>query len=318
MSPFSPFATNLAAKMAAKLAAVPVREHTLVVGGAATRYWEYGDANATQSIVMIHGFRGDHHGLEPIVAELGDDVRVIIPDLPGFGASDALPGISDIGAYQRWLGEFFAAVGESASTSHAGVPVILGHSFGSIVVAAALAEGLAAPHAIFINPIAANALQGPNAFMTRLAVLYYKAAAALPEKAGFALLKNKAIVRIMSNTMAKTPDPELRTWIHAQHDAYFSDFVSRASVLEAFETSVGNDVSQFVDAINARSHPVKFLLLVADRDDITALPEQKLLAARLAGAQLEIVTGVGHLVHYEAPDFAARNIRSFMGLSTHS
>jgi pimeloyl-ACP methyl ester carboxylesterase len=69
-----------------------------------------------------------------------------------------------------------------------------------------------------------------------------------------------------------------------------------------------------VDAITARPDPVSFLLLVADRDDITALPEQKALAARIPGARLEIVEGVGHLVHYEAPDFAAHNIRSFLGL----
>ena len=301
MSSFSPFA--------AKLAAIPVKKHTLSVLGVTTRYWQYGQPDAAITLVMIHGFRGDHHGLEPIVAELGGDIRVVIPDLPGFGASDALPGNADIQAYCEWLQKFFAAVSAGKSET-----VILGHSFGSIVVAAALADGLATTRAMLINPIAANALKGPNGFMTRLAVLYYKAAAALPEKAGFALLKNAAIVRVMSITMAKTKDPALRTWIHGQHDAYFSDFVSRASVLEAFETSVGNDVSQFVDAINARQHPVEFLMLVADRDDITALPEQKSLAARIPGLRLEIVKGVGHLVHYEAPNFAARNIRSFLNL----
>lgn len=301
MSSFSPFA--------ARLSAIPTRARTITVSGVTTSYWEYGSPQALTTLIMIHGFRGDHHGLEPIVAELGPDLRIIIPDLPGFGASDALPGISNIAAYSSWLKDFFALVAKENPT-----PVILGHSFGSIVVAAALAAGLPATQVVLINPIAANALTGPNRFMTRLAVLYYQAAAKLPERAGFALLKNRAIVRIMSVTMAKTRDPELRHWIHGQHDEYFSDFVSRASVLEAFETSVGNDVSQFVEAITALPHPPQFLLLVADRDDITALPEQKALASRLPGARLEVVHGVGHLVHYEAPDFAARHIRSFLDL----
>ena len=60
------------------------------------------------------------------------------------------------------------------------------------------------------------------------------------------------------------------------------------------------------------------MMLVADKDDITALPEQKLLASRIPGTRLEIVEGVGHLVHYEAPDFAARNIRDFLGLKAAS
>lgn len=323
MSSFSPFA--------AKLSAIPTVERTLSVRGVTTSYWEYGSPQAPVTILMIHGFRGDHHGLEPIVAELGADIRVIIPDLPGFGASGALPGISNIAAYSSWLQDFSAivskdsvtrdAVTTDAVTTDAVAPntstpatIILGHSFGSIIVAAALAGGLPTAHAILINPIAANALSGPNRFMTRLAVFYYQAAARLPERAGFALLKSAAIVRIMSITMAKTRSPKLRAWIHGQHDAYFSDFVSRASVLQAFETSVSNDVSQFVDAINAQAHPPTFLLLAAERDDITALDQQEALAARLPGARLDVVKGVGHLVHYEAPDFAARNIRSFLGL----
>lgn len=308
MSSFSPYA--------AKLAGIPASAHSVSVMGVTTHYWRYGPPEAFPQLVMVHGFRGDHHGLEPIVAELGGDVSVVIPDLPGFGESDTLLGVSDITHYSRWLQEFFSAVCASPeTTATASATVILGHSFGSIVVAAALSDGLPTTRAILINPIAANALKGPNGFMTRLAVAYYKAAAALPEKAGFALLKNAAIVRVMSMTMAKTKDPALRAWIHHQHDTYFSKFASRASVLEAFETSVGNDVSQYADALASRDPKTQLLLLVADKDDITALPEQVKLAARIPGAQLEVVSGVGHLVHYEAPDFAARHIRAFLGLA---
>ena len=298
MSALSPFAH--------KLAQIPTQQVSVVVDGITTHYWEYGDTATPIQLVMIHGFRGDHHGLEPIVAEMGADVHVIIPDLPGFGVSEALASPADIGAYSSWLTAFIEALGAQSS-------VILGHSFGSIVVGAALAGDLPNERAIMINPIAANALKGPRGVMTRLAVLYYKAAAALPAKAGYALLKNKAIVRVMSETMAKTKDPNLRQWIHEQHDQYFSLFASRDSVLEAFETSVSNDVSQFAPGISQ-----ELMMLVADKDDITALPEQKILASRIPGTRLEIVEGVGHLVHYEAADFAAKNIRDFLGLPASS
>lgn len=286
-----------------KLADIPTKQASVVVDSFTTQYWEYGDSQSPIQLVMIHGFRGDHHGLEPIVAELGADVHVIIPDLPGFGVSDALPSPADIDSYSAWLTGFVNAL-------HAQNSVVLGHSFGSIVVGAALASDLPNKRAIMINPIAANALKGPRGVMTRLAVLYYKAAAALPAKAGYALLKNKAIVRVMSETMAKTKDPNLRLWIHEQHDQYFSLFASRDSVLEAFETSVSNDVSQFAPGITQ-----ELMMLVADKDDITALPEQKILASLIPGTRLEIVEGVGHLVHYEAADFAAKNIRDFLGLT---
>jgi len=52
--------------------------------GSRTRYWEYGTPQTGPTIVVVHGYRGDHHGLEPVV-NLLEDFHVISPDLPGFG-----------------------------------------------------------------------------------------------------------------------------------------------------------------------------------------------------------------------------------------
>ena len=113
-----------------------------------------------------------------------------------------------------------------------------------------MARGLAPERLVLVNPIGAPALEGPRGVMTRLAVLYYRTAAALPERAGFALLRNGAIVRVMSVTMAKTRSKSLRRWIHDQHDRYFSAFGDRDAVLEAFRASVSHDVSEV-----RRRHP---------------------------------------------------------------
>ena len=56
---------------AAALERVPVREGARRASSAATtRYWDYGDPDAATTLVLVHGFRGDHHGLEPVVAQL--------------------------------------------------------------------------------------------------------------------------------------------------------------------------------------------------------------------------------------------------------
>jgi len=285
---------------AAKLSSIPVEQVSVLVDGQSTAYWNYGRTTGHIDIVMIHGFRGDHHGLEPFVAELGPDFRIVIPDLPGFGLSSDFSKKATIEAYSDWVTTFTQALGISRKT------LILGHSFGSIVVSAALSQGLPVDRAVLINPIAANALQGPRGILTKLAVFYYKLSAALPERVGYALLKNPAIVRIMSMAMAKTKDPDLRAWIHDQHDQYFSHFSSRRGVLEAFETSVSSDVSTYASRISQH-----ILMIVAELDDITALPEQLALAGRLAHCDIVVVEGVGHLVHYEAPAFAAVHIRRF-------
>ena len=294
---------------AAELGRVPVHASRALTGGFSTAWWSYGPTTGPIDIVMVHGFRGDHHGLEPFVAMLGESFRIVVPDLPGFGDSDELPDNSSetakIDGYARWLREFLVTVGADSSTT------VLGHSFGSIVVAAAFAQGLKQSRCILVNPIAANALAGPRGVLTRLAVWYYKLSARLPERLGQSFLRNRAIVRVMSSTMAKTKDRDLRRWIHGQHDSYFSSFASRDSVLHAFQASVQHDVSEFADTL-----PRGTLLIVAERDDITALHEQRALAGRIADSQLHVVPDVGHLVHYEAPAIAATAISSYVRAAT--
>lgn len=286
------------------LRAIPVTRRTLSVLGTTTRYWEYGDPHAASTIVMVHGFRGDHHGLEPVVAQNVAGVRVISPDLPGFGESSPFPvRTHDIDAYAAWLTSFVEQLAPS------GRVVLLGHSFGSIIVAAAMARGLPADAVVLVNPIAAPALSGPRGVLTRLAVFYYWAGARLPERLGYALLQNRAIVRVMSVSMAKTRDRALRRWIHAEHDRYFCAFANRQVVLEAFTASVGHDVSEY-----ARHIAVPTLLVAADRDDITPLSAQHRLQSLFPHASLTVIDGVGHLIHYEKPAAAAAAITNFLAV----
>jgi pimeloyl-ACP methyl ester carboxylesterase len=185
--------------------------------------------------------------------------------------------------------------------------VILGHSFGSIVVSATVAGGLRADDVVLVNPIAAPALSGPRGILTRLAVFYYWAGAKLPERLGFALLRNRVIVRVTSLAMVKTKDPELRRWIHNQHDRYFSAFSDRRVVLEAFRASVGNDVSEFAADI-----PERTLLIAAEKDDITTVAAQQRLQKLFPDATLQVIDKVGHLIHYEVPAIAAAHLQSFL------
>jgi pimeloyl-ACP methyl ester carboxylesterase len=284
----------------ALLRRVPVREHATPVLGSTTRWWEYGDPAARTTIVLVHGFRGDHHGLEPVVAHL-TGYRLVAPDLPGFGESESLHSAHDIPGYSAWLRAFVDAVVPG------GEAIILGHSFGSIVSSAAVADGLVTPALVLVNPIAAPALSGPRGILTRLAVFYYWAAAALPERIGFAVLRSRAVVRIMSEAMAKTRERRLRTWIHAQHQLYFSRFASRRVVLEAFRASVSTDVSMVAGRI-----AVPTLLVAAEKDDITPVAAQHRLQGLFADARLEVIPSVGHLIHYEVPEAAAGYIDDFL------
>ena len=284
------------------LAGIPARERRLDVLGGDTKYWEYGPENAATTLIVVHGYRGEHHGLEPVIAQLRG-IRIISPDLPGFGESGPLPGRAhDIAGYSAWLAAFVEALGLT------GTAVILGHSFGSIVVSAAIAAGLPTPKLVLVNPIAAPALEGPNAFMSKVTLGWYRVGQALPERLGKALLSSWLVVRFMSVFLAQTKERDLRRFIHSQHHTYFSRYANRDSVVEGFQASISSDVSMFASRITAPT-----LLIGSDRDPITSVADQKTLATLFPDARLEIIAGVGHLVHYEKPREAAAMIVAFLG-----
>lgn len=270
----------------------------VTVLGSETAYWVYGDDDAP-TIIAVHGFRGEHHGLEPVVAFL-PGFRVVMPDLPGFGETPPLPGRRHtLDAYTDWLNAFVAAVAPGS--------VILGHSFGSIVTSAAVANGLQTPQLILVNPIGAPALAGPRGIMTRLAVFYYWMGAKLPKRVGDWLLRSKLIVRVMSVTMVKSKDKALRKFVHEQHDTYFSRFADRDVLHDAFVTSVSHDVSQVAHRLS-----VPTLLIAAEKDDITPIEAERVLAQKIPDATLVEIPGVGHLIHYETPRQAAAAIEAFL------
>ena len=293
MTTQSPYAT--------KLAAIETTDHTIELLGGTTRYWVYGPADARDTVVIAHGYRGEHHGIEPIIAQL-PGVRFISPDLPGFGESTPLTEAPhSIDGYARWLRMFVQQVVPG------GAAIILGHSFGTIVTANAIAAGLETPALILVNPIAVSGLTGPRPFVTKMTVMYYGLARRLPEKLGRALLGNWLIVHFMSVSLAKTKTAALRRWIHREHHTYFSRFASRDVVVEGFLASISTDVSAF-----ARDIHVPTLLVAASLDDITPVAAQFELEKMLPDARLVVLEEVGHLIHYELPHLAADAIRAFL------
>lgn len=294
-APASPIAVDLADR---------VTTHILTVAGTPVHYWEYAAVSpsaVTRTIVMVHGFRGDHHGLERVV-ELLPEHRIIMADLPGFGVSPAFAsGKHDIPGYGTFLAAFLDALELGPNT------VLLGHSFGSIVVSHFVAAhpGRVFP-LILVNPIASPALEGPKGIMTKLAVFYYWASAKLPAPLGNALLRSKIIVYAMSVTMAKTRDKQLLAFIHGQHHAYFSGFANRDMLLESFQASVSGTVREV-----ATSLTLPTLLIAGAQDEIATLPNQHKLLEILPQGELLVIDGVGHLIHYETPQPAAAAITDF-------
>lgn len=292
----NPYAGQLASRVGV--------EHVLGVDDTTTHWWEYPSSARAETLVFVHGFRGDHHGLQ-LIADALPEYRILIPDIPAFGSSTSWPsGVTSIDDYGRWLRAFLVATQSDDS-------VVLGHSFGSIVVTNALRGARTAP-IILVNPISQRVLSGPKRVAAALAALWYAVGRVLPAGLSSAWLGNPLFVRAMSEMLAKSRNPVLRRWIHDQHDRYFSSYSDRDSLVSAFTVSTTATVADYATQIDA-----SVLLIAADRDDITPLDAQRAIQREFPDAELHVLEDVGHLVHYEKPIETAAVIRDFLARHSH-
>lgn len=271
------------------------------IGGTRVSWWEYPadrDGEPAVPVVLVHGFRGTHHGLAPIVAAM-PETRFIAPDLPGFGESEPNPAGHDLDAYAAWLTAFLERVDPR------GEAVVLGHSFGSLIVARNVRALGARRRIVLVNPIAAPAMTGADRLFAQLARLFYRTGEVLPERAGTALLRSRLVTRAMSEIMAVTRHRGLRRAIHAEHDARFSTFANRRALAEAFAASISDSV-----IAHAADFPPGTVLIAGMRDAIAPARDQCALVRAMPGASLHLIEGVGHLIHYEKPAAAARILRA--------
>lgn len=288
------------------------------IHGSEVSSWMYPALGPCRGVILaVHGFRGDHHGLARIIDQL-PDYAIIVPDLPGFGAStpfgtESTPvsGVQvaastaprhDIAGYGEVIGALRGQLGLGADT------ILLGHSFGTVVAATYLARHPGSfAQLVLINPICEPALEGSQAAMSRAAGAYYAAGDKLPAPLGEALLRSRLITDMMSLAMLKSRDPAMRAYVVEQHRRYFSGFTSRATLREAYGASITATVRDVAARIN---EPV--LLVVGEHDELGSVKAQRALARIFPRASMRVIGNVGHLIHYEKAAEAASLIEDFL------
>ena len=276
-------------------------EKTQTLPEGTIHYWTY-NPTAKKTMLMIHGFRGTHHGLERIIGELGE-YKIIVPDLPGFGASPAMKSAThNVENYAKLLLEFIDALKLKQ-------PILFGHSMGSIIAADMVARRPGVTEKLVcVNPVASRPTQGIGVIKIAPGIAYhYLAGKWLPEKIGMKILRNKQLFIIGSATMTKTKDKELRKWIHWNHVTYMKQFSDRKTLLEAYTSSSTATIRDYAERLD-----VPILLVAGKKDAIAPIKSQRSLVKQLPNATLIELDNVGHIVHYEKPTEAAAVIREFL------
>lgn len=278
-------------------------KHIYVYKKSKTAYWDYKPQTSCKYkhvFIFIHGFRGTHNGFDKIISQLYQ-CRIVAMDLPGFGLSERLPEKHNIKNYVQYIKYFI----ENLALKD--LPILVGHSFGSIICSHFAVEyPNAISKLILINPIAKLANKGLDRLFIKGLKKIFNLEKYFPRFI-YLLLINKFIIRILSEYMTFTKDKNLRKAIQKKHVESFSKFTSTKGLIEVFEISTQKNVMEVANKVLNKT-----LLILGENDNISPINEQIKLSSIIKNSNLKIISNVGHLIHYEAPQKAAFLISQFI------
>ncbi|MGC5781670.1 alpha/beta fold hydrolase [Methylobacterium sp. NFXW15] len=240
-------------------------------------------SGAGEPLVLFHSLLADAASFDRIAGPLAERFRVIVPDLPGFGGSEAVSGGLEVVADR--MAEAVRDLGEQ--------PSVLGNGFGGFVaLQMAIRHPGLARRLILADCGACFSEPGRQAFRTMAAVSREKGLGALSETAMRRLFApdfqaaNPALMRERLAAFLRT-DPS----------------VFRA----ACEALAGLDLRPDLKAVE-----VPVLVLVGEQDEATPPPMSRELAAGLPEARLTILPGCAHVPQLQEPERFLEALVSFL------
>ena len=269
--------------------------------GARVAYREYG---AGPALALLHSGMLSHMEWEPVVETLSHRFRVVLPDLPLHGDSEARPRHP----YTiDWLAEVIGAFCGEVLGPH---PLLGGHDAGAEILLHAIARGELSPARLVLMP---NRLHAPPVRPAlRSAWQTVASAAAVPGLDGLLSYGARAVFT-----------PELGVRLSARADPRAGDLFRHAFADVAGNSSLARSwgkcarhwprgaQTQLLELYPQLEMPV--LLLWADRDRMHPLAPAEEALARLPCAQLRILQGTGFLIAYDDAVGVAREIAAFCG-----
>lgn len=245
-----------------------------------------------KSIVLIHGLRGNHKGLERIAKELEEDFDVYLPDIPGSGENAELER-QNLESYIEWLHKYITSLPQK--------PVLVAHSMGSIVASHYLQKYPqdVEDKAILMSPIFRKS--GGKAFgklsygAIRLVLFPFSA------KSQHRILASRKVSWVISHFL--TYDKTKQKWIDEQHYEYSGKFASAKSLLGDIKMSSTHETQMPEE---------KEILIIFGKGD--RLTNYKVTRERVKNKKVQSheIAQAGHLLNYETPEEVAATINDFL------
>jgi 3-oxoadipate enol-lactonase len=255
------------------------------------RQFANGTVNAAEMgkgvpLFLMHSLLSDRASFDAIAPELARSLRVIVPELPGFGRSQAVGGgLADIADR---MAEAVREAGKGA--------IVLGNGYGGFVaLQMAIRHPGVASRFVFADCGAAFSEPGRDAFRNM---------AAASKAKGLAAITDVAMRRLFAPAF------------QAAHPELMAD--RRAAFLRTDEEVFRAACAQLAELdLRPELHKVKVpaLVLVGEQDEATPPPMSYELAAGLPDARLKIIAGCAHVPQLQAPRIFLDAIADFLPAS---
>ncbi len=269
--------------------------------GARVAYREYGTG---PPLALLHSALLSHMEFEPVVEHLGDRFRLVLPDLPLHGDSEAR-------TRHPYTPEWFSEVIAGFCAEVLGPrPLVGGHGAGAEILLRAVAGGGLQPSRMVLMP---NRMHSPPTRpLRRQSWQAITSAAAVPGLDGLlsygagVLFRPEWGVRLSSRANPEAADL-LR---HAFADVPGNSSLARSWAKCARHWPRGAQ-RQLLDLYPRLQMPV--LLLWADQDRVHPLAPAEEALSLLDRGQLRVLPSTGFLMAYDDPVGLARELVAFCG-----
>lgn len=268
--------------------------------GVRTAYLEAGPPDAPP-VILLHGLGATNASMLPCLADLAVDHRVLAPDSPGFGASDAPRGPYSPAWFAAWL-EAFQRVTDSRGA------VLIGNSLGGRI---ALEAGLTHPASV-----RALVLLAPSPAFRRLRQVVPLVRRVSPELARVPWPMSHRLVVEGIRGMFSQPDRLPGPWYDAAADEsirVLNDRAHRVAFMSCARRIYLEDAygaAGFWQRLPTLLPPALFLW--GDRDRLVPASFARHVALCLPGAGQIVMEDCGHVPHYEHPVETMAMVRGFL------
>jgi pimeloyl-ACP methyl ester carboxylesterase len=235
--------------------------------------------------VVVHGITGNKRDMALIAEGLAKrGYAVYCPDLPGHDATDPLDNLQSFSSLGQWLERCIGAIGKTPD-------ILIGNSFGSAVCYSYAQQG-------FLPSRAKLILGCPTPDVALKTRFLREASGFLPQKLMTKLYNSRPGIWLRVIILSQTPKgSSARAWLYE----------SEYHKVSLIDTSICHVMSKLLDQDNpykagelSEDVQRRTVVMVGDRDNVLTRKSLKILRQLLPNARFDIISGAGHLLHFEA------------------